>query len=114
MEMCGLHRLEQSLPKKQFLLLKIDRLVDSMIRFEFLISLNVSFRYHKIPMHPEDEGKTSFFNEKKTFYYHVMHFVLKHTGAKYQWMVNKVFKHQIGKNMKAYIDDMLVKSMTFE
>ena len=43
-----------------------------------------------------------------------MHFVLKHTGATYQRMVNKVFKHQIGKNMKAYIDDMVVKSITFE
>jgi len=29
-------------------------------------------------------------------------------------MVNKVFKHQIGKNMEAYVDDMLVKSMTYE
>jgi hypothetical protein len=29
-------------------------------------------------------------------------------------MINKVFKHQIGKNMEAYVDDMLVKSITFE
>lgn len=29
-------------------------------------------------------------------------------------MVNKVFKHQIRKNMEAYVDDMLVKRMTFE
>jgi hypothetical protein len=32
----------------------------------------------------------------------------------YQQMVNKVFKNQIDQNMKAYIDDMLVKSMTFK
>ena len=27
-------------------------------------------------------------------------------------MVNKVFAHQIGWNMEAYVDDMMVKSMT--
>ena len=29
-------------------------------------------------------------------------------------MVNKVFKHQIRKNMEAYVDDILVKRMTSE
>ena len=29
-------------------------------------------------------------------------------------MVNKVFKDQLGKNMKAYIDNILVKSMDFK
>jgi len=29
-------------------------------------------------------------------------------------MVNKVFKHKIRRNIKAYMDDMLVKNMTFE
>jgi hypothetical protein len=29
-------------------------------------------------------------------------------------MVNKIFKNQLGKIMEGYIDDMLVKSMTFE
>jgi hypothetical protein len=29
-------------------------------------------------------------------------------------MVKKVFKHQIRTNIKAYVDQMLVKNMTFE
>lgn len=28
--------------------------------------------------------------------------------------INKVFKHQIRRNIKAYMDEMLVKSMTFK
>lgn len=40
-----------------------------------------------------------------------MPFGLKNAGATYQRLVNKVFKDQIGRNMEAYIDDMLVKSI---
>jgi hypothetical protein len=43
-----------------------------------------------------------------------MPFSMKNTRAPYQWMVNKVFKHQIGKNMKTYMNDLLVKSITFK
>ena len=28
----------------------------------------------------------------------------------YQWLGNKIFKEQIGRNMEVYVDDMLVKS----
>ena len=39
-----------------------------------------------------------------------MPFSLKNAGATYQRMVTRMFKVQIGKNVKAYIDDMVVKS----
>ena len=39
-----------------------------------------------------------------------MPFRLKNAGATYQRLVNKVFNKQIGRNMEAYVDDMLVKS----
>ncbi|KAL0404170.1 UNVERIFIED_CONTAM: hypothetical protein Sradi_2057800 [Sesamum radiatum] len=39
-----------------------------------------------------------------------MPFGLKNSGATYQRLVNKAFKHMIGRNMEVYIDDMLVKS----
>ncbi|KAL0458277.1 UNVERIFIED_CONTAM: hypothetical protein Slati_0454900 [Sesamum latifolium] len=31
-------------------------------------------------------------------------------GATYQRLVDKIFQHQLGKNMEVYVDDMLVKS----
>ena len=39
-----------------------------------------------------------------------MPFGLKNAGATYQRLVNKMFNQQIGRNMKVYVDDMLVKS----
>ena len=38
-----------------------------------------------------------------------MAFGLKSAGAMYQRLVNKIFKHLIGKTMEVYVDDMLVK-----
>ena len=39
-----------------------------------------------------------------------MSFGLKNAGATYQRLVNKIFKEQIDRNMKVYVDDMLIKS----
>ena len=40
-----------------------------------------------------------------------MPFGLKNAGATYQRLMNKMFAHQIGKNVQVYVDDMLVKSL---
>ena len=41
--------------------------------------------------------------------YKVMPFGLKNADATYQRLVNKVFADQLGRNMEAYVDDILVK-----
>ena len=42
--------------------------------------------------------------------YKVMSFGLKNAGATYQRLVNQMLSKQIGRNMKVYLDNMLVKS----
>ena len=39
-----------------------------------------------------------------------MPFRLKNAGATYQRLVNRMFSKQIGRNMEAYMDDILVNS----
>ena len=39
-----------------------------------------------------------------------MPFGLKNAGSTYQRMMTKMFEPQLGKNVKVYIDDMVVKS----
>ena len=40
-----------------------------------------------------------------------MSFGLKNAGATYQRLMNKMFVHQIGRNVQVYVEDMLVKSL---
>ena len=39
-----------------------------------------------------------------------MPFILKNAGAKYQRLMDQIFKQQIGHNIKLYVDDMVIKS----
>ena len=41
----------------------------------------------------------------------MMLFKLKNAGATYQRLMNKMFTHQIGRNVQVYVNDMLVKSL---
>ncbi|KAL0407680.1 UNVERIFIED_CONTAM: hypothetical protein Sradi_1702400 [Sesamum radiatum] len=62
----------------------------------------------------EDRKKASFITSADTFCYVAMPFGLKNAGATYQRLVDKIFCPQIGRNVKVYVDDMLVKSKEAE
>ena len=62
-------------------------------------------------MKEEDQEKTSFVTSQRLFCYKVMPFGLKNAGATYQRLMNKMFTHQIRRNIQVYVDDMLVKSL---
>ena len=40
----------------------------------------------------------------------MMSFGLKNASATYQRLMNKMFAHQVGRNVQVYVDEMLVKS----
>lgn len=61
-------------------------------------------------MAEEDQEKRSFIIDKGLYCFRVMPFGLKSAEATYQTLVNPMFKEQIGRNVEAYVDDMLVKS----
>ncbi|XP_077222190.1 uncharacterized protein LOC143856034 [Tasmannia lanceolata] len=66
--------------------------------------------YNQIRMYEADIPKTSFVTDQGIYCYRVMLFGLKNAGAAHQRLINKLFRKQIGRNMKVYVDDMLVKS----
>ncbi|KAL0378307.1 UNVERIFIED_CONTAM: Transposon Ty3-G Gag-Pol polyprotein [Sesamum radiatum] len=102
--------LNRACPKDSYPLPRIDALVDSTAGCEMMSFLDAFQGYNQISLEPQDQEKTSFVTEQGTFCYQVMPFGLKNAGATYQRLVNKAFKHMIGRNMEVYIDDMLVKS----
>ncbi|GLT55178.1 hypothetical protein SLA2020_283220 [Shorea laevis] len=70
--------------------------------------------YTQIQMYELDQEATSFITNHGLYCYKVMPFGLKNVGATYQRLVNAMFKNQIGRNVKVYVDDMLVKSLKSE
>ena len=67
--------------------------------------------YNQIKMNESDQEKTSFVTSQGLFCYKVMLFGLKNVGVTYQRLMNKMFAHQIGRNVQVYVNDMLVKSL---
>lgn len=66
--------------------------------------------YHQILMSKEDKEKTTFYTDHGAFCYTKMPFGLKNAGATYQCLVDSIFAKQIERNIKVYVDDMVIKS----
>ena len=101
--------LNRACPKDSYPLPRIDQLVDSTAGHKLLSFMDAFSGYNQIRMDGSDQEKTSFVTG--LFCYEVMPFGLKNAGATYQWLVNHMFRHQIGWNVEVYVDDMLVKSL---
>ena len=70
--------------------------------------------YNQLRMDEVDQENTSFISSQGLFCYKVMSFSLKNVGMTYQRLVNHMFRPEIGRNMKVYVDDILVKSIDEE
>ena len=103
--------LNRAYPKDSYPLPRIDTLVDSTTRHQLLSFMDAFSGYNQIKMEETDQEKTSFVTSQGLFCYKVMPFGLKYIGVTYQILMNKMFVHQIGRNMQVYIDDILVKSV---
>jgi hypothetical protein len=66
--------------------------------------------YHQIVIKEEDQEKTAFITPFGAYCYTTMSFGLKNAGATYQRAIQACFKKQLNKNVKAYVDDVVVKT----
>jgi hypothetical protein len=66
--------------------------------------------YHQIKMAREDEEKTTFITPCDVYCYVCMPFGLKNTGATFQRLMRKALGAQMGRNVEAYVDDIVVKT----
>lgn len=62
-------------------------------------------------MHLQNEEKMEFKVETSNFCYKFVTFGLKNAYVTYQHHMDKVIQLMLGQNMKAYVDDMVVKSI---
>ena len=66
--------------------------------------------YHQIPLALEDQEKIAFVTPTGNYHYKLMSFSLKNAGSTYQRMMTRIFEPQLGKSIKIYVNDMVVKS----
>ncbi|GKB65135.1 reverse transcriptase domain-containing protein [Tanacetum coccineum] len=104
--------LNKACPKVGYPLSKIDWKVESLCGYPFKCFLDAYKGYHQIKMVKEDEEKTAFITSHGIFCYSKIPFGLKNVGATYQRLVDKAFQKQIGQNLEAYVDDLVIKSCT--
>ncbi|GKD31525.1 reverse transcriptase domain-containing protein [Tanacetum coccineum] len=99
-------------PKDYYPLPEIDLKIEAVMGFPFKCFLDAYKGYHQIQMAKEDEEKTAFYTDQGTYCYTKMPFGLKNAGATYQSLIDSAFQAQLGRNLEAYVDDMVIKSKT--
>lgn len=103
-------QLNKACPRDHYPLPRIDQLMDLTAGCWLLSMMDASQCYHQIRLYLLDQPNVAFITSTGTYCYTVMPFGLKNVGVTYQRMVDRMFKTQIGRNIEAYTDDMLVKS----
>ena len=103
--------LNKACSKDNYPLPPINILVNSIARHQLLSFMDTFSGYNQIKLDEADQEKTSFVTSQGLFCYKVIPFCLKNVGTTYQRLMNKIFTHQIGRNVQVYVDDMLVKSL---
>ena len=96
-------------PKDPFPIPRINQLVDATGGHPWMSFLDAFQGYHQIPLSLSDQEKTAFRALTGNYHYRVMPFNLKNAGSTYQRMMPRMLESQIGRNVEAYIDDMVIK-----
>nr|ABA95741.2 retrotransposon protein, putative, unclassified [Oryza sativa Japonica Group] len=106
--------LNKACPKDPYPLPRIDQIVDSTAGCDLLCFLDAYSSYHQIRMAREDEEKTAFITPIGTYCYTTMPFGLKNAGPTFQRTTRISLGSQIGRNVEAYVDDLVVKTRSQE
>jgi len=105
------HDLNEACPKDEFPLSITDVMIDNTCGFERMSFMDKFSAYNQIKMYPVDEKHTSFRTPLGVYYYTMISFGLKNTGATYQKVMNTNFHEHIRKTVECYVDDIAVKSV---
>jgi hypothetical protein len=102
--------LNKHYPKDPFKLPWIDQVIDSTAGCDLLCFLDCYSGYHQIAIKEENQEKIAFITPFGAYCYTTMSFGLKNAGATYQRAIQACFKRQLNKNVKAYVDDVVIKT----
>jgi RNase H-like domain found in reverse transcriptase/Reverse transcriptase (RNA-dependent DNA polymerase) len=97
-----------------FPLLVTEIIIDHTTSYEVFSFMDGYTGYNQIKMAPEDEKHTAFRTPIDIYFYKVMLFGLKNAGGTYQRAMMKIFNDLIHKIVECYVDDLIIKAMSYE
>jgi hypothetical protein len=103
--------LNKACKKDDFPLERVDKIVDDAANSEMLSLLDMFSGYHQTRVRREDEDKTNFITPFGTFSFVRMPEGLKNVGCTFSRMIAIVLHPQLWRNILAYVDDIVVKSV---
>jgi hypothetical protein len=105
-------QLQEGDPSKTALIGGIDQVINSMT--VLLSFLDCYSGYHQIALKEEDQIKTAFITLSGAYAYTTIPFGLKNAGATYQRAIQLCFADQLHRNIKTYVDDVVIKTRSYD
>jgi len=93
---------------------RIDDLMDQLHRASMFSKIDLRSSYHQILVKAEDVEKTAFRSRYGHYEYVVMPFGVTNASALFMDYMNRIFRPFLDKFVVAFIDDILIYSMTHE
>jgi len=107
-------RLNQATRKDHFPLSFIDPMLERLVRHSFFCYLNGYYGFFQIPIHLDDQEKTTFTCAYGAFAYWKMPFLLCNASVTFQRCMTVIFFDLIANIMEVLMDDFLVYGSTFD
>jgi hypothetical protein len=102
--------LNRCCPKDDFPLIRIDKIIDSIIGCEMMALQDCFSGYHQFWLRIEDGEKTNFVTPFGTYCYLRMHEGLRNTSPTFCLMMKAALKDQVDRNVLSYVDDIVMAS----
>ena len=110
--MCIDYRKLNTATKKDHLPLSFnDEMLERLAKHSYFYFLDGYSGYHQIPIHPDDQSKTTF---TCPYTYRWMSFGLCNAPASFQRCMMSIFSDMIEKIMEVFMDDFSVYGKTFD
>jgi hypothetical protein len=113
--MCNDYRkLNAATKKDHFPLPFIDEILERLVQYSFFCFLDVYLGYHQIPIHLDDQSKTTFTCPYGTYAYRRMSFRLCNAPVSFERCIKSIFSNMIEEIMEVFMDDFSVYGKTFD
>jgi len=107
-------KLNKATKKHHFPLPFIDEMLERLANHYFFYFLDGYSGYHQIPIHPDDQKKTTFTCPYGTYAYRRMSFGLCNAPASFQRCMMSIFLDMIDKIIEVFMDDFTFYGKTFD